>query len=382
MALVVRAIEARDLDGLLALARLAGDGMTTLKPDRGALAARLETARASFAASIAPARRDYLFVMEDLAQGLLVGVCAIRAAVGLEESFYNYRIGTLVHASKELDVYSRMDTLYLASDLTGSAEFCTLYLHPDYRHGDNGKLLSKSRLLFIAQFPHLFPDRVIAELRGYQRSDGTSPFWDSLGRHFFKMGFDRADDLSSLDKKSFIAELMPRYPLYVALLPQEAQDVIGKVHAATVPARRMLEQEGMHFEGYVDIFDAGPVLQARIRELRAVRDSRLAQIDTLQNISAGNTGHNAPVAGSAAASTPAQTPAAAASARLLVSNTVLSRFRVIIAAGAGASAAAPQERLNAPLYLSPAEQAALECGPGDAARCVALDHVRIGGPAP
>jgi arginine N-succinyltransferase len=377
MALVVRAIEARDLDGLLALAQLAGDGMTTLKPDRGALAARLETARASFAASIPPARRDYLFVMEDLAQGRLAGVCAIRAAVGLEESFYNYRIGTLVHASKELNVYSRMDTLYLASDLTGSAEFCSLYLHPDYRHGDNGKLLSKSRLLFIAQFPHLFPDRLIAELRGYQRSDGTSPFWDSLGRHFFKMGFDRADDLSSLDKKSFIAELMPRYPLYVALLPQEAQDVIGKVHAATVPARRMLEQEGMYFEGYVDIFDAGPVLQARVRELRAVRDSRLAQINIRKNSVPGNTGQNTPVAGSLPAST--QTPAIA---KLLVSNTVLSRFRVIIAAGAGASAAAPPDRVNAPLYLSTVEQAVLECGPGDAARCVVLDQMQTSGPAP
>jgi arginine N-succinyltransferase len=390
MTLVVRAIEARDLDGLMALAQLAGDGMTTLKPDRGALAARLETARASFAASIPPARCDYLFVMEDLAQGRLVGVCAIKAAVGLEESFYNYRIGTLVHASKELDVYSRMDTLYLASDLTGSAEFCSLYLHPDYRKEDNGKLLSKSRLLFIAQFPHLFPDRLIAELRGYQRSDGTSPFWDSLGRHFFKMGFDRADDLSSLDKKSFIAELMPRYPLYVALLPQEAQDVIGKVHAATVPARRMLEQEGMYFEGYVDIFDAGPVLQARVRELRAVRDSRLAQIHThpRQNPSPADAGHNAPVTGSATtpaltpAPAPLQTSATAASARLLVSNTVLSRFRVITAAGTGAaaSAAAPQERLNAPLYLSPVEQAALECGPGDVARCVVLNPVQTSVP--
>ena len=31
----------------------------------------------------------------------------------------------------------------------------------------------------------------------------------------------------------------------------------------------------MHYEGYVDIFDAGPVLQGRVSELRAVRDSVL-----------------------------------------------------------------------------------------------------------
>jgi arginine N-succinyltransferase len=180
-----------------------------------------------------------------------------------------------VHCSKELNVFSRMDTLYLSNDLTGCAELCSLFLHPDYRHGINGKLLSKSRFMFMAQFPHLFPEHVIAEMRGFQRSDGRSPFWDSLGNHFFKMEFSRADDLTSLGKKSFIAELMPRHPLYVAYLPAEAQQVIGHVHSDTEPARRLLEQEGMHYEGYVDIFDAGPVLQARVSELRALRDSEL-----------------------------------------------------------------------------------------------------------
>jgi arginine N-succinyltransferase len=354
--LVVRAIESRDLDGLLALAQQVGGGMTTLKPDRDKLAERVAIACASFAASISPPQRDYLFVMEDLTQrkgagqgqshGRLAGVCAIKATVGLEESFYNYRIGMLVHSSKELGVYSPMDTLYLASDLTGSGELCSLYLHPDYRHGENGKLLSKSRLLFIAQYPHLFPQRLIAELRGFQRRDGSSPFWDSLGRHFFKMGFDRADDLSSLDKKSFIAELMPRYPLYVALLPQEAQDVIGRVHEASAPARRMLEQEGMYFEGYVDIFDAGPVLQGRCSELRIVRDSVLAQIDAQPPDPDSN--HAAPPT-------------------MLIANTVMSRFRVI-----AGSSVPTHSRSHAKLHLSQEAQQWLECVPGDAVRCVAL----------
>jgi arginine N-succinyltransferase len=278
MTVLVRTIRESDLDDLLALAALVGEGMTTLKPDRAALARRIDIACASFAGRAEPAQRDYLFVMEDAPAGKLVGVCAIKGAVGLDEPFYNYRIGTLVHSSKELRVFSRMDTLYLSNDLTGCAELCSLFLHPDYRRGSNGKLLSRSRFMFIAQFPHLFPEKVVAELRGYLRTDGRSPFWDSLGRHFFRMEFDRADELTSLGKKSFIAELMPRHPLYVAYLPQEAQDVIGLVHLDTAPARRLLEQEGMHYEGYVDIFDAGPVLQARVGELRALRESELLQV--------------------------------------------------------------------------------------------------------
>lgn len=278
--LVVRAIREDDLDGLLALTEQVGPGMTTLKPDRGMLRQRVDIACASFAEQLPLAQRDYVFVMEDTAAGKVVGVCAIKAAVGLDEPFYNYRIGTLVHSSTALKVFSRMETLYLSNDLTGCPELCSLFLHPDYRSGNNGKLLSKSRFMFIAQFPRLFGERLIAEMRGFQRPDGGSPFWDSLGRHFFRMDFHQADDLSSLGKKSFIAELMPRQPLYVAYLSQEAQEVIGRVHTDTAPARRLLEQEGMHYEGYVDIFDGGPVLQARVSELRALHDSRLTIVGT------------------------------------------------------------------------------------------------------
>jgi arginine N-succinyltransferase len=336
--LVVRAIAERDLEGLLALAVQVGSGMTTLKPDRQALARRVEVACASFAERIAPPQRDYVFVMEDTAKGKVVGVCAIKSAVGLDEPFYNYRIGTLVHSSKELKVFSRMDTLYLSNDLTGCAELCSLFLHPDYRSGTNGKLLSKSRFMFIAQFPHLFPEKLIAEMRGFQCADGRSPFWDSLGRHFFRMDFSRADDLSSLGKKSFIAELMPRHPLYVAYLPQEAQEVIGRVHVDTAPARRLLEQEGMHYEGYVDIFDGGPVLQARVSELCALRESELAIADT----ALADPEDDQPV---------------------LIACTRMRDFRVI---------AAPAHPTCGRLALTAQQQQLLDCRAGDAVRTMPL----------
>ena len=273
--LVIRSIAASDLDPLIEIARQVGGGMTTLKPDRKMLGDRVECAVASFAGTIPPEERDYMFVMEDTANGRLAGICAIKSAVGLTEPFYNYRIGTLVHSSRELGVFTRMETLYLSNDLTGATELCSLFLQPDYRTGYNGKWLSKSRFLFIAQFQQLFTEKIIAEMRGYLLEDGTSPFYEGLGRHFFKMDFNHVDSLTAMGKKSFIAELMPRQPLYVDYLPESAREVIGQVHRSTLPARKLLEQEGMHYEGYVDIFDAGPVLQGRVKELRSVRDSVL-----------------------------------------------------------------------------------------------------------
>ncbi len=333
--LVVRAIKPDDLDPLLEMAAQVGSGMTTLKPDRKLLGDRVDTACASFAETIPPEQRDYLFVLEDTSRGCMAGVCAIKGAVGLTEPFYNYRIGTLVHSSRELNILTRMETLYLSNDLTGHSELCSLFLHPDYRKGNNGKLLSKSRFLFIAQFPHLFTDKIIAEMRGYQYPQGGSPFYEALGRHFFKMEFDDCDELTAKGQKSFIAELMPRQP--------EARDAVGRVHDNTAPARRLLEQEGMYFDGYVDIFDAGPVLRARVRELRAMRESALSVID-------GNPGV-ATVGGDP----------------YLVSNTVLRDFRMILAN------VTPD---HGRIALSEDDQKLLQCQAGDAVRTLSLNLKR------
>ena len=271
--LVVRAINANDLDALYGLASQVGTGMTTLKPDMKMLGDRLAIACASFAETIPPEKRDYMFVMEDTDTGRLAGVCAIKGAVGLEEPFYNYRIGTLVHSSRELDVFTRMETLYLSNDLTGSTELCSLFLHPDWRRDGNGSLLSKSRFLFLAEFPEYFSPRVIAEMRGVSDEHGRSPFWESLGRHFFSMEFSEADYLTGIGNKSFIAELMPQHLIYTAFLSAPARAVIGQVHANTRPALALLTGEGFRYNGYVDIFDAGPAVECPLADIRAVRDS-------------------------------------------------------------------------------------------------------------
>jgi arginine N-succinyltransferase len=87
------------------------------------------------------------------------------------------------------------------------------------------------------------------------------------------MEYSTADYLTGLGQKAFIAELMPRHPVYVNLVPASARDAIGAVHADTAPARAMLEQEGFSYEGYVDIFDAGPTVECARTNIDAVRRS-------------------------------------------------------------------------------------------------------------
>ena len=340
--LVVRAATPSDLDAVMQLAAAAGPGMTTLKADRQALAGRLALAQASFAQAVPIEQRDYVFVLDDLAQGRVGGIAAIKAAVGLDEPFYNYRLGTLVHSAAAAEVYVRHEVLYLSHDLTGSAELCSLFLHPDYRRGGAGKLLSKSRFLFIAEHPQLFARGVFAEMRGYQDADGGSPFWESVGRKFFGMDFDRADDLCRPGAKSYIAELMPRYPIYTCFLSEAARAAIGRTHADTAPARRLLEQEGLRASAYIDIFDGGPVLQASTRELRATRESAVATV---------------------AAAREATRAAALGNGKQLICTTGTGDFRVIASSAATADGA---------VSMPSVERRALQCDAGRTVRVLAM----------
>ena len=128
--------------------------------------------------------------------------------------------------------------------------------------------------MFLAEFSERFGQTVIAEMRGVSCDEGTSPFWQWLEEHFFGMDFPTADYLSGIGNKVFIAELMPRFPIYVNLLSQAAQDVIGLVHHKTLPALKLLQREGFIHRGYVDIFDAGPTVECQLDQIKAVKDSR------------------------------------------------------------------------------------------------------------
>jgi arginine N-succinyltransferase len=70
----------------------------------------------------------------------------------------------------------------------------------------------------------------------------------------------------------FIADLMPRYPIYTSMLPAAAREVIGRPHEKSLPAYRLLMGEDFLDDGYCDIFDAGPTVHARTDHIATIRD--------------------------------------------------------------------------------------------------------------
>ena len=271
--LVVRPVQIDDLESLFELIGQSELGLTTLKISREKLQARIEDSHYAFIRSHEkPGGQPYVFVMEDLTKGQIVGTSAIYSKVGGFEPFYTYQIKTSIHESKELGIRKEVQALHLKEDHNGPTEIGSLFLAPDYWGHGHGKLLSLARFLFIAEFPERFENEIVAELRGVVDKEGKSPLWSALGSHFFQIAFPRAETLTSESKK-FIGDLMPRHPIYIPLLPQEAQDVIGEVHRNTRPAKAMLVNEGFEYRGFVDIFDGGPSVHAKIKDVRVIKEN-------------------------------------------------------------------------------------------------------------
>jgi len=273
----VRPATLGDVDAVYDLAGKTGPGFTNLPHDRDALAQRLERSQRSFEADLtAPDDELYMFVLEHEESGRIAGTALIFSSVGTKKPFYSYKITRLSQYSRQLDRIVTTDVLNLVNDFAGASEVGGLFLMPDLRGSGLGPLLSRSRYLFMALHRERFGEQVLTELRGYQQPEGFSPFWEGLTKRFFDLEFAEADRFHALNGNQFIADLMPKYPIYVNLLAPEAQAAIGKPHPNGIAAMKLLEAEGFRYDGYVDLFDAGPTLQADIANLRTVKDSSSA----------------------------------------------------------------------------------------------------------
>ena len=275
---LIRPIKKSDLDGLLDLLKDSGHGLTSLPKDKKILENKILISERSFEhRGDRPNGESYLFVMEEVYTGKLVGVSGIISKIGGFDPYYFYRLQSEEKHSKMLDLKKEIKSLHVEKVHSGPAEICSLFLSPKFRNSQNGRFLSLARFLFMAENEKYFEETVIAEMRGQVNNEGHSPFWNAVGKKFMNIEFLQADYLT-LKSKKFIEELLPDHPILLDLLPEDAQKVVAEVHQHTVPARKILEQEGFKFNGLVGIFEPGPVLEAELKNVRAYKESKVLNI--------------------------------------------------------------------------------------------------------
>lgn len=275
--IVVRPVTPHDIDSLERCALTVGVGMTHLPRRRDLLEKKIADSQKAFSKDLKkPKNEDYLFIIEDLQGKVIGGTCGIYSKIGVTSPFYVYHVEVLPPPSHRFPVPKEKRLLRLISYENGPTEICALYLLPEFRKGGIGRLLSLSRFLFIASFPHRFETTTMANMRGFIEKN-ISPFWDGLSRHFLDVDFEEVMAMRSISE-SFFPDILPKHPIYVSLLPPPAQEVIGKTHANTTPAFDMLLQEGFRFLQEIDPIDGGPIISAETATIRTVKDSVLATI--------------------------------------------------------------------------------------------------------
>lgn len=273
--LVMRPAQVADLQQVQRLAADSPVGVTSLPDDAERLREKILASEASFAAEVSfNGEESYFFVLEDSETGRLVGCSAIVASAGFSEPFYSFRNETFVHASRELKIHNKIHVLSLCHDLTGNSLLTSFYVERDLVNTPIAELNSRGRLLFMASHPERFADAVVVEIVGYSDEQGQSPFWNAIGRNFFDLDYTEAEKLSGLKSRTFLAELMPHYPIYVPLLPDDAQEAMGQVHPRAQITFDILMRDGFESDNYVDIFDGGPALHARTSGIRSIAQSR------------------------------------------------------------------------------------------------------------
>lgn len=342
--LFVRPSRLADLDALEQMARTAQPVLHSLPHDRGALEARIALSEDSFRADVDfPGEEFYLFVLEDGQSGKLMGTASIVAAAGYSDPFYAFRNDALIHASRELHVNRKIHALTMSHELTGKSRLAGYYIDPSLRGDAAAHLMSRARMMYIAANRKRFTSEVFSLLLGVTDEHGVSPFWEAVGRKFFGRDFADIEIESGGRSRTFIAEVMPTYPVYVPLLPEAAQRVLGEPDSKALLAYEIHQEEGFETDRYIDIFDAGPVLTAQVDRSVCVTRNETRVV------------HDAAAA-------------ASGSTYLIAHNSADGEFRCVLGELAAANAA-DKSRSAA---LPHATRVALGVTEGDAVRCVPL----------
>ncbi|NNE00116.1 MAG: arginine N-succinyltransferase [Pirellulaceae bacterium] len=268
---IVRAVKIEDLDPLHALVQSATKGLTTLQLDKARLLDRVEQSVFAFSRQgLSPRGEPFVLVLVNDQTGELVGTSTIYTKTGGYQPFYAYRVIHSKHRSELLGISHDRTHLKLRRIHDGPSEIGSLFLRGIYRGEGWGRWLSLSRFGLIAMRPNRFADRMIAEMRGKADPDGRIPFWEALAHKFIPVDFTTVDTMSTISKQ-FIEEMMPKYPIYLDLLPESVREGIGKVHTETAPALKLLQSEGFRETDLIDIFDGGPVVSCKTTQIKAVR---------------------------------------------------------------------------------------------------------------
>lgn len=285
MSFVIRPVHREDLNQLFDLAKQFN--LLNLPGDKKVLSEKIERSEESFAGELSRGKAEYLFVLEDLEESLIVGSSLIMAKHGTDGVPHSYfKVLKRNHFSQDLGIGFIHQVLRFQVDTEGPTEIGGLLVDKSYRRRPErlGKQISLSRFLYMALHRERFEDRILVELTPPLTDENRSEFWEALGRRFTGLNYVEADLLSQ-SHKEFIESLFPEEDIYLCLLDSKARTVLGRVGEATKPAQHLLESIGFKYLEEVDPFDGGPHYGAKISDILPIKLGKRVRITDLKDAS-------------------------------------------------------------------------------------------------
>ncbi|MDF2550338.1 MAG: arginine N-succinyltransferase [Chlamydiales bacterium] len=325
--ILFRPIKESDYAVFLEMVAVANREGTHLPDDADLLKSKFHHALASFQGGLRKGGEFYLFFLEDTASKKVIGMSALTGQSGHVNPISTYHIRE-IHFAKEHHSLKEQKILHRQRLIQGPAELSFLFLLPEERKSGYGRLLSLGRLLFIAAFQSAFPATLMTALNGCSLKNGTSPFWENFGRLFFDI--DSKGIWQMMRNEKEIEPFLPSYPVYLSLLPKEAQSSIGKAHPNVKPALKLLLQEGFQLTHDIHVIDGGPYIESKVQNIRSIKESKRASFAGCRDIQPQEL--------------------------MLIANTRKEGFRCI---------AAPLEKSRQSVYLSKEVKAGLQLKTGD-----------------
>lgn len=284
MSYVVRPVEEKDFEDVTKLAQDASVGITSLPRNPNLIKIKILTSIDNFGSDIKfPTSEFYLFVLEEIKTRKCIGVSGILSKTGVNDPLFLYKMEGIATNRSLPQMVDPLEILRPVKEVNSPTEICALFLHKEHRKEGLGKLLSFSRFMFIADHPNRFDTNVFANMQGVIQAKDICPFWDALGRKFCNITFLTLMNMIH-HNRGFIGALIPPLPIYIALLPDEVQKLIGQTHPSTTPALNLLLREGFAFTQKIDPFDGGPIVSAPTQEIHAIKVSQTIKISEIAEV--------------------------------------------------------------------------------------------------
>ncbi|PKY11356.1 hypothetical protein B1757_05050 [Acidithiobacillus marinus] len=256
----IRPVKENDLDALLLFLQQSKTELTSLSRKKNILAEKIEQSITSEKCQILSDWQRSLMVLYDPEKDSIAGISGLER----EKSCAPHYI-----------IDQKSKCLRFSTSAVSPLKLGSLLIHENYRNYGFGKLLSKCRFLYLANFSHPIADHIHAELRGWVDNNYRSPFWDNISSSFYDGNFSIIDQYRGTYPEIFVESYLAEHEIPFYLIDNDVKQKIGSVHKDTENAKRMLEKEGFLHTSCIDILDGGPTLKSALKNVFTIKNSSL-----------------------------------------------------------------------------------------------------------